>query len=63
MPGMTGMELSRRLRELQPRVAVLLVSGDPDETIVAETIATLPKPFGPKVLLASARAALDSTDS
>lgn len=45
MPGMTGIELARTLRELVPGIAVLIVSGYADMSDQAPEFATLTKPF------------------
>jgi PAS domain S-box-containing protein len=63
MPGMSGPELARRLRERHPGLPVLFVSGDSgaaalDAQIPHEDV--LPKPFDLHTLLARVRQALDS---
>ena len=52
MPGMNGMDLSRRLRVLRPKLKVLFTSGYPAEVIarrgvVERDVAYLPKPVSP----------------
>ena len=54
MPGMSGTELSDRLRELKPDLAVLLVSGHTAEIVAGATAngsGFLAKPFTPDELL------------
>jgi len=52
MPGMTGLELEARVRELWPTVPVLLVSGK-DRPPIGHPGHFLPKPFSPNALLAA----------
>ena len=52
MPGMSGQELSARLRERQPTSAILYVSGYTDDAILQHgtllpNTAFLQKPFSP----------------
>jgi DNA-binding response OmpR family regulator len=56
MPGMTGIELVDRVRRLQARVPVLLVSGTPDAgtLVIEQPSAFLAKPFSLRDLAASA---------
>lgn len=63
MPGLSGFDLIRRIREIDPDVAVLAVSGlDTDESIVEGLEAGaddyLRKPIGATILVAKVRAAL-----
>jgi CheY-like chemotaxis protein len=53
VPGMKGMELVRRVRERQPDLPVLFVSGYPSELISAGDLVRwfAPKPFSPPMLL------------
>ncbi len=55
MPGMSGPELTKRLREVQPGVAVLLMSGYLGDVLARHGVATdvelLEKPFAPDGLL------------
>ena len=55
MPRMGGLELARRLAELQPRARVLFMTGYSEELAAvstqAPTIACLAKPFTPAELL------------
>jgi two-component system cell cycle sensor histidine kinase/response regulator CckA len=63
MPGMTGAELTRRLRERGIAIPVLLMSGYADAAREAlatlPAVAFLPKPFAPQVLLEKVRSVLD----
>ena len=63
MPGMNGMDLSKRLRALRPKLKVLFTSGYPSEVIarrgvVERDVAYLPKPFNPETLVAKVRSVL-----
>jgi two-component system cell cycle sensor histidine kinase/response regulator CckA len=63
MPGLSGVELSRRLLELDPALAVLLVSGYAGKDIaelaeLGADVEFLQKPFDAVSLTSSARAAL-----
>ena len=63
MPGMNGMDLSRRLRVLRPKLKVLFTSGYPADVIarrgvVERDVAYLPKPFSPETLVAKVRGVL-----
>ena len=65
MPEMTGAVLLDRLRERDPDVRVLVVSGyDPDATrhVTADT-PFLAKPYTSETLLAAAARALDGDES
>ncbi len=60
MPGMNGMDLSRRLRVLRPKLKVLFTSGYPADVIarrgvVERDVAYLPKPVSPDALVAKVR--------
>jgi two-component system cell cycle sensor histidine kinase/response regulator CckA len=64
MPGMNGRELAQRLREGNPGMKVLLISGYTDELsarqgFLEEGIHFLPKPYSPASLLERVRALLD----
>ncbi len=68
MPGMNGRELARRLREGNPGLKVLLISGYADELSTGEGfldqgIHFLPKPYSPANFLARVRALLDEGGS
>jgi CheY-like chemotaxis protein len=56
MPGMTGLELARAVRERQPDLPLLLVTGFADLSKVPPDIRILSKPYQPAALAA----ALDS---
>jgi two-component system cell cycle sensor histidine kinase/response regulator CckA len=60
LPGMNGMDLSRRLRALRPKLKVLFTSGYPAEVIarrgvVERDVAYLAKPVSPDALVAKVR--------
>jgi len=65
MPGINGPELARQLRELDPAMRVLFMSGYSSD-IVAEQgllpaeVALITKPFSPTALAARVREALDA---
>ncbi|MFN7940998.1 MAG: PAS domain S-box protein [Thermoanaerobaculia bacterium] len=64
MPGMSGPELARRLRERHPGLPVLFVSGDSGAAALdalALHAEVLAKPFEIHTLLARVREAIDST--
>ncbi len=67
MPGVSGVELARRLTEVLPRLRVLLMSGyhDRSPTVVSYPAewAMIEKPFVPVTLLRAVREALDRTDA
>jgi signal transduction histidine kinase/ActR/RegA family two-component response regulator len=63
MPGMNGRELADRVRQLQPDIRVLYMSGYSDDAILrhgveAATMQFLAKPFSMKALSAKVREAL-----
>ena len=64
MPGMDGLTLFRRLRELDPDLPVILVTGHGDIAMAVSAIQEgaydfIPKPYAPEALLASVRRALE----
>ncbi len=67
MPGMSGIDLLRRLRELKIDVPVIVITGHGDVPLAVEAMKTgavdfLEKPFDDEVLLASVRSALKRQD-
>ena len=61
MPGMTGAELARSLVARQPRLAVVLISGDRDAATserMPSRAAFVPKPFGMTALVKAVRSVL-----
>ena len=64
MPGMSGVELARRIRERHPTVPVLLATGYSDEIVTrGSEFAVLAKPFGAADLSKAMTELLDSTDA
>jgi two-component system response regulator FixJ len=64
MPGLSGPELQRRLREIDCPIPVIFVTGHADDDVRARAlrqgaVAFLAKPFSEKALLDSIRSALD----
>jgi two-component system, LuxR family, response regulator FixJ len=64
MPGMSGIELLKRLREMKIEVPVIVITGHGDVPLAVEAmkigaIDFLEKPFDDEVLLASVRAAIE----
>ena len=64
MPGMSGIELTMRLKQINPAIKILLISGFADDSLVetARSLETplLSKPFLPKQLLATVQNLLQS---
>ncbi|MET0285162.1 MAG: ATP-binding protein [Polyangiales bacterium] len=60
MPGMSGVELARKVRALAPAVPILLISGYSDEVNHEQLARFLAKPFSGQRLLAEVRSALDT---
>jgi two-component system, LuxR family, response regulator FixJ len=65
MPGLSGIDLLRRLRKLKLAVPVIVITGHGDVPLAVEAmkigaIDFLEKPFDDEVLLASVRSALDA---
>jgi two-component system response regulator FixJ len=67
MPGMSGIDLLRRLRELKVEAPVIVITGHGDVPLAVEAMKVgaadfLEKPFDDEVLLASVRVALNRQD-
>jgi len=67
MPGVSGIDLLRRLREFEIDVPVIVITGHGDVPLAVEAMKIgaadfLEKPFDDEVLLASVRAALQQDD-
>ncbi|HEY5065729.1 MAG TPA: response regulator FixJ [Xanthobacteraceae bacterium] len=67
MPGMSGIDLLRRLKELAVEVPVIVITGHGDVPLAVEAMKIgavdfLEKPFDDRVLLASVRGALERRD-
>ena len=67
MPGMSGIDLLRRLKELKIGVPVIVITGHGDVPLAVEAMKIgavdfLEKPFDDEVLLASVRSALKQQD-
>ena len=67
MPGISGIELLRRLRKLKLAVPVIVITGHADVPLAVEAMKIgaadfLEKPFDDEVLLASVRSALNALD-
>jgi DNA-binding response OmpR family regulator len=64
MPGMTGFEVLRAVRQLQPETPVLLISAHGDETMMVKAFeagatAFIPKPFDRADLVNAVRRGLE----
>jgi two-component system, LuxR family, response regulator FixJ len=67
MPGMSGIELLKRLREMKIEVPVIVITGHGDVPLAVEAMKVgaidfLEKPFDDEVLLASVKAAIERQD-
>ena len=68
MPGISGIDLLRRLKELQIRLPVIVITGHGDVPLAVEAmkfgaVDFLEKPFDDDVLLASVRTALNRSEA
>ena len=68
MPGMSGIDLLRRLKEMGIRLPVIVITGHGDVPLAVEAmkfgaVDFLEKPFNDDVLLASVRSALDRSEA
>jgi two-component system, LuxR family, response regulator FixJ len=68
MPGLSGIDLLRRLREMQIRLPVIVITGHADVPLAVEAmkfgaVDFLEKPFDDDVLLASVRSALNRSEA
>lgn len=68
MPGMSGPDLARNLRELKPEISVLCMSGYTEDAVLSHGIlqanfAFVQKPLLPNVLLRKVRQVLDADAS
>jgi two-component system, LuxR family, response regulator FixJ len=66
MPGMNGLELLRRIKQDDPRLPVIMISGHHDEHVRVAALADgavmlLYKPFDPDDLLAIVQTAIDGS--
>ena len=64
MPGMDGLELQRRLRDLEARLPVIVMTGHGDVPLAVEAMKSgavdfIEKPFEDETLLSAIRSALD----
>jgi two-component system, LuxR family, response regulator FixJ len=67
MPGLSGLDLLRRLQEMQVALPVIVITGHGDVPLAVEAMKCgavdfLEKPFDDDVLLASVRSALDRSE-
>jgi two-component system, LuxR family, response regulator FixJ len=67
MPGLSGIDLLRRLQEMQIALPVIVITGHGDVPLAVEAmkggaVDFLEKPFDDDVLLASVRAALNRSE-
>ncbi len=68
MPGISGIDLLRRLKELQIRLPVIVITGHGDVPLAVEAMKSgaidfLEKPFEDEVLLNSVRTALNRSEA
>jgi two-component system, LuxR family, response regulator FixJ len=67
MPGMDGLELQRRLKALDARLPMIIMTGHADVSLAVEAmkagaVDVIEKPFGDELMLSAIRAALDLYD-
>jgi CheY-like chemotaxis protein len=67
MPEMSGSRLAERLRQLQPAMKVIFLSGYPDDAIVHQGVLDegtnfIQKPFAPDALARHVREVLDKSE-
>jgi two-component system, LuxR family, response regulator FixJ len=67
MPGLSGIDLLRRLQEMQIRLPVIVITGHGDVPLAVEAMKCgavdfLEKPFDDEVLVASVRSALNRSE-
>jgi len=66
MPGMTGVELARQLRELRPRLPVVLSTGfmgEPESELLSQVNIVLQKPYTRDMLYRAVRSALQPDEA
>ena len=68
MPGISGIDLLRRLKEMRVQLPVIVITGHGDVPLAVEAMKFgaadfLEKPFDDEVLLASVRSALDRSEA
>jgi two-component system, LuxR family, response regulator FixJ len=68
MPGISGIDLLRRLKEMQVQLPVIVITGHGDVPLAVEAMKSgavdfLEKPFDDDVLLASVRTALNRSEA
>ena len=66
MPGMGGLALLKQIREVEPRLSVIVISATQENTMSSEAlrngaVAYLPKPFDPRHVEMLVATFLDST--
>ncbi len=62
MPQMKGTELAARLRAERPQTRVIFMSGYNEETLPADELTCLQKPFSARTLTQAVRSILDATE-